>query len=503
MKKILVANRGEIAVRVIQACRELDIPSVAIYSDVDRTALHVKMADEAVHLGAAPPHESYLNQQKILAAAEATGCDAVHPGYGFLAENPDFAKLCEDNGLNFIGPKSGTIRSMGDKVEAREMMESAGVPLIPGMKEPVNDLDRLEEEAERIGLPVLIKAAAGGGGKGMRVAKKPSQLREEAEAAMREAQSAFGNPTVFLEKWLDQPRHIEFQVLADSTGHTVHLFERECSIQRRHQKVVEETPSTALTPELRERMGRTAVTVATRADYVNAGTVEFLLDRDGNFYFLEMNTRIQVEHPITELVTGLDLVKWQIRIASGEPFPLRQEDLTQRGHAIECRIYAEDPERNFFPAPGPIRFLNEPAGPGIRNDSGIYSGFTVTTDYDPILSKLVTWGEDREAARRRMVEALREYAILGIDTTIDFLHDVMIHPAFISGETFTDFIQKNFDGWSLPVRDEYLNEALVAAALKIALGSSGRSTPGAAEADGPRMPSPWETIGKWEIGSGS
>lgn len=503
MKKILVANRGEIAVRVIQACRELDIPSVAVFSDVDRTALHVKMADEAVRLGPAAPHESYLNQEKILAAAEATGCDAVHPGYGFLAENPIFAKLCEDSGLNFIGPKSGTIRSMGDKVEAREMMESAGIPLIPGMKKPIDDLDGIEEEAAKIGLPVLIKAAAGGGGKGMRVAREASALKEEAQAAMREAQSAFGNSTVFLEKWLEQPRHIEFQILADSTGHTVHLFERECSIQRRHQKVVEETPSTALTPELRDRMGRTAVSVATRAGYLNAGTVEFLLDRDGNFYFLEMNTRIQVEHPITELVTGLDLVKWQIRIASGEPFPYKQEDLSQRGHSIECRIYAEDPERNFFPSPGPIRFLNEPAGPGIRNDSGIYSGFTVTTDYDPILSKLVTWGEDREAARRRMVEALREYTVLGIDATIDFLHDALEHPAFISGDTFTDFIPRHFDGWTLPVRDEYLDEALVAAALRIALGSGGGKVSGGGGDESPGIPSPWETTGKWEIGSGA
>lgn len=499
MKKILIANRGEIAVRVIQACRELAIPAVAVYSEVDREALHVKMADEAISIGAAAAHDSYLNQEKLIAAARQSGCDAVHPGYGFLSENPVFAKLCEDNDLIFIGPHSGTIRSMGNKVEAREMMKKAGVPLIPGMKEPIDDLKQITAEAKKLGLPVLIKAAAGGGGKGMRVVRELDQLEPEAQSAMREAGSAFGDSTVFLEKWLEEPRHIEFQVMADSSGHTVHLFERECSIQRRHQKIVEETPSTALDPELRKRMGETAVAVAKTAGYLNAGTVEFLLDKNGDFYFLEMNTRIQVEHPITEFITGIDLVAWQIRIAAGENFPYQQEELQQRGHAIECRIYAEDPEQNFFPSPGKIQFMQEPTGPGIRNDSGIYSGFTVTTDYDPILSKLVTFGETREAARTKMVEALREYTILGIKTTVDFLHDVLIHPEFSSGNTFTNFIDTHFQSWQQPVVKEYRDEAIAAAAIwyltggKSSAGTDDDKTTGG-------FASPWETAGSWEIG---
>ncbi len=501
MKKILVANRGEIAVRVIQACRELEIPSVAVYSEVDRTALHVKMADEAVCIGPPAPLESYLNQERLLAAAAERGCDAVHPGYGFLAENPDFARLCEENDLIFIGPKSDTIRTMGNKVEAREMMLQAGIPLIPGMKEPISDLKHIAAEAEKLGLPVLIKAAAGGGGKGMRVVRDYAHLEEEAEAATREARSAFGDPTVYLEKWLDEPRHIEFQVMADNTGHTVHLFERECSIQRRHQKIVEETPSTALDPELRQRMGETAVAVAKTAGYLNAGTVEFLLDRDKNFYFLEMNTRIQVEHPITEFVTGIDLVQWQIRVAAGEAFPYRQEELEQRGHAIECRIYAEDPQRNFFPSPGKVHFMKEPAGPGIRNDAGIYTGFTVTTDYDPILSKLVTYGENREAARVKMVEALREYTILGIHTTVDFLHDVLVHPEFVAGNTFTNFIDLHLNEWKPPVVEDYRDEAIVAAALWQVV-SGGEQPTGKQPGSGETIPSPWDLTGNWEIGRG-
>ncbi|MBL7033302.1 MAG: acetyl-CoA carboxylase biotin carboxylase subunit [Candidatus Delongbacteria bacterium] len=499
MKKILVANRGEIAVRVIQACRGLSIKAVAVYSEVDRTALHVKMADEAICIGPPAPHESYLNQEKLIAVALERGCDAVHPGYGFLAENPEFAQRCEQSGLIFIGPRSETIKAMGNKVEARELMLQAGIPLIPGMKEPINDIKQIAAEAEKLGLPVLVKAAAGGGGKGMRVVRELTRLEEEANAAMREARSAFGDGTVFLEKWLDEPRHIEFQVLADGTGHTVHLFERECSIQRRHQKVVEETPSTALDPELRRQMGETAVAVAKTAGYLNAGTVEFLLDKDRNYYFLEMNTRIQVEHPITEFVTGIDLVAWQIRIAAGEEFPYRQEELLQKGHAIECRIYAEDPAQNFLPSPGKIHFMKEPTGPGIRNDTGIYTGFTVTTDYDPILSKLVTYGEDREAARARMVEALQEYTILGIHTTVDFLHDVLIHPQFIAGNTFTNFIETYMGDWQPPVIEEYREEAIAAAALWYLTGSgSGRQPDNKAGS----IPSPWEITGNWEIGQG-
>ncbi|RME50822.1 MAG: acetyl-CoA carboxylase biotin carboxylase subunit, partial [Deltaproteobacteria bacterium] len=424
-EKVLVANRGEIAVRVIRALRELGVSSVAVHSEADAGALHVQLADEAVSIGPPPPRESYLAIETILEAARKTGAEAIHPGYGFLAENADFAQACHDAGITFIGPSPDAIRLMGNKVEARQTLQAAGIPLVPGTEGKAHDVAAITAEAEKMRYPLLVKAAAGGGGKGMRIVARPEELERAITAAMREAEAAFGDRSVYVERYIENPRHIEFQILADAHGHTIHLFERECSIQRRHQKIVEETPSTALTPELRERMGAAAVAVARAVGYVNAGTVEFLLDPEGTFYFLEMNTRIQVEHPITEMTTGVDLVAWQIRIAAGGALTLRQEDLAQRGHAIECRIYAEDPEKGFLPAPGPILALHEPAGPGVRNDSGIYAGDRVTGFYDPILAKLIVWGADREAARQRMILALRDYVILGIPTTIGFLADLL------------------------------------------------------------------------------
>jgi acetyl-CoA carboxylase biotin carboxylase subunit len=494
-KKILIANRGEIAVRVIRACREMDIVSVAVYSDADRSALHVQMADEAVCIGPAPPLESYLNMDKLLDVARSMETEAIHPGYGFLAENYKFAALCEKEGIAFIGPNSRALKLVGDKVESRKSLSKIGVPIIPGMKSIIKETRRFREEAEKIGYPVMIKASAGGGGKGMRIVRDPKALRSSIEAGMREAKSAFGDDSVYLEKCIESPRHVEFQVLADHHGHVVHLFERECSIQRRHQKIVEETPSTVVHPELRQRMGKTAVDVVREVGYTNAGTVEFLLDADRNFYFLEVNARIQVEHPITEMVTGVDLVKWQIRIASGEKLDLHQEDISQRGHAIECRIYAEDPANNFLPSLGKIHFMKNPQGPGIRVDSGIYSGYDVNMYYDPILSKLIVWGEDREVARKRMVGALSEYVVLGIKTTISYLRDVMQQSDFISGSTATDFIEKNMSHWNENEDGTYLQPALIAAAIHKQIQATTQS-----DFKKRIEISPWNTSGRWRIG---
>lgn len=494
-KKILIANRGEIAVRVIRACREMDIVSVAVYSDADRSALHVQMADEAVCIGPAPPLESYLNMDKLLDVARLMGTEAIHPGYGFLAENYQFAALCEKEGIVFIGPNSKALQLVGDKVESRKSLSKIGVPIIPGMKSTVREIRRFREEAEKIGYPVMIKASAGGGGKGMRVVRHPKELKSSIEAGMREAKSAFGDESVYLEKCIERPRHVEFQVLADHHGNAVHLFERECSIQRRHQKIVEETPSTVVHKELRQRMGKTAVGVVREVGYTNAGTVEFLLDENRNFYFLEVNARIQVEHPITEMVTGVDLVKWQIRIASGEKLDIQQENINQRGHAIECRIYAEDPANNFLPSLGKIHFMKNPQGPGIRVDSGIYSGYDVNMYYDPILAKLIAWGKDREVARKRMVGALSEYVVLGIKTTISYLRDVMQQTDFISGRTATDFIEKNMSEWTENEDGTFLQPALIAAAIHKQVQTTSKF--------GFRKRiefSPWNTSGRWRIG---
>jgi acetyl-CoA carboxylase biotin carboxylase subunit len=440
LRKLLVANRGEIAVRIIRACREMDIQSVAVFSEVDRRALHVSLADEAHLIGPAPARESYLSIDRILAAASASGADAVHPGYGFLAENAAFARACEERGLVFVGPRSETIALMGEKTSARREAVAAGVPVVPGTLEPLADDAALHREAERIGFPVMLKAAAGGGGKGLRRVDEASGLAPALARARSEARGAFGDDRVYLEKAIVRPRHVEIQVLADSNGHAVHLFERECSIQRRHQKVIEESPSPLVTPDLRRRMGEQALRLVERVGYLNAGTLEFLVDAERNPYFLEMNTRLQVEHPVTEEVTGVDLVQMQIRIARGESLPFTQETLVQRGHAIECRVYAEDPETGFLPSPGRILALRTPDGPGVRDDSGVYEGWEVPIDYDPLISKLVARADTREGAIRRMRRALSEYRVLGIRTTLPFFERVLSHPDFVAGEFDTSFV---------------------------------------------------------------
>jgi acetyl-CoA carboxylase, biotin carboxylase subunit len=443
-KKVLVANRGEIAVRIIRACREMGIETVAIYSEADRLALHVRQADEAYLVGPAPSRESYLRIDRVLEVAQKAGAEAIHPGYGFLAENAAFARACEESGVVFIGPRSESIALMGEKTSARREALAAGIPVVPGTLEPLADEPAIAREAERIGFPLMLKAAAGGGGKGMRLVLRPEDLLSAAARARGEAKSAFGDDRLYIEKALLRPRHIEIQVLADTHGNVVHLFERECSIQRRHQKVIEESPSPLLTPDLRERMGSLAVGLVRRVGYVNAGTLEFLVDQDKAPYFLEMNTRLQVEHPVTEMVTGEDLVKLQIRIAQGETLPFRQEDLRQRGHAIECRVYAEDPEQGFLPSPGRILALRPPGGPGVRDDSGVYEGYEVPIHYDPLISKLVAYGYSRRDAILRMRRAVSEYKVLGIKTTLPFFQRVLHHPAFVAGDFDTSFVDGVF-----------------------------------------------------------
>jgi acetyl-CoA carboxylase biotin carboxylase subunit len=491
--KVLIANRGEIAVRIMRTCREMGIRTVAVCSEVDTRALHVLEADEAVSLGESEPTQSYLHIEKIIEAAKRSGAEAIHPGYGFLAENPNFAEACEQSGLTFVGPPGRVIRDLGNKTMARRIMTSAGVPVIPGMMEATVDLERLLQEAGDIGYPVLVKAVAGGGGKGMRVVSKEEALREACLSAMSEAEKAFGDGSLYVEKHLETPRHVEFQILADRHGHVVHLFERECSIQRRHQKIIEETPSPVMTPSLREAMARAAVSAAKAAEYVNAGTVEFLLDRSGRFYFLEVNTRLQVEHPVTEMTTGLDLVREQLQIAAGDPLRFNQEDLLQRGHAIECRLYAEDPENSFFPSPGLVLLHREPTGPGIRNDCGIYEGFKVPVEYDPIIGKVIAYGETREASRRRMIRALENYPILGIQTTIPFLIDILKSPEFAAGDLSTDFIARHFQGWRQSI--EYAHMAKIAYIIDDLTSSIKAGTQQKVHG----WPTPWETLGDWRL----
>jgi acetyl-CoA carboxylase biotin carboxylase subunit len=433
-KKILIANRGEIAVRVLRACHEMGIAAVVVYSDVDRAALHVRKADEAYPIGPAAASESYLNIPKILDVARRSGADAIHPGYGFLSENAKFAQSCADAGVKFIGPTAAAMEAMGSKTRARQATERAGIPLVPGTSRGLESFEQAAEVAARIGYPVMLKAAAGGGGKGMRLVQAPEELKSALEAARSEAERSFGDREVYIEKAILNPRHIEMQVLADEYGNTVYLGERECSLQRRHQKVLEEAPSPIVDPEMRKKMGEVAVRVAQSARYTNAGTVEFLVDGDKNFYFLEMNTRLQVEHPVTELVTGLDLVHLQIRIAAGEKLPFRQEDIHLRGHAIECRIYAEDPDNNYFPSPGKITLLLAPSGPGIRRDSGMYEGWTVPIDYDPLLAKLIGYGADRNQAIARLTRALNEYFVGGIKTNISLFRRILGDADFRGGE---------------------------------------------------------------------
>src|SRR5215469_16027599 len=443
-KKILIANRGEIAVRVIRACHEMGISAVAVYSDVDRASLHVRKADEAYPIGPAAATESYLNLQKIFDVASKSRADAVHPGYGFLSENAKFARACADAGLKFIGPTAAAMEAMGSKTRARQAMERAGVPFVPGTSRGLESFEQAAEVSERIGYPVMLKAAAGGGGKGMRFVAAAGELRSALESARSEAERAFGDGEVYIEKAIRNPRHIEMQILADEHGNIVYLGERECSLQRRHQKVVEEAPSPIVDPGMRRSMGEVAVRVARAAGYTNAGTVEFLVDEQKNFYFLEMNTRLQVEHPVTELVTGLDLVHLQIRLANGERLPFSQEDIQIRGHAIECRIYAEDPDNNYLPSPGKITLLLSPSGPGIRRDSGMYEGWTVPMDYDPLLAKLIGYGTDREQAISRLTRALNEYFVGGIKTNIPLFRRILRRPNFRAAKLDTGFLDRMF-----------------------------------------------------------
>jgi acetyl-CoA carboxylase biotin carboxylase subunit len=441
-KKVLIANRGEIAVRVIRACRDLGISPVAVYSEADRTSRHVRLADEAYLLGPAPSAESYLVISKILEIAKRCRAEAIHPGYGFLSENPRFARACAEAGIPLVGPSAESMRLMGSKTGARKVLLKSGVPLVPGTYRALKSLEEALIEANEIGYPIMIKAAEGGGGKGMRLVREEAHMPEAFAAAGSEAQNAFGDPSVYLEKYIANPRHVEIQVLADQHGHAVYLGERECSIQRRHQKVIEECPSPALDEELRRQMGEAALRVIRAANYENAGTVEFLLDDKRKFYFLEMNTRLQVEHPVTEMVTGLDLVEQQFRVAAGEPLRFQQKDIRLRGWAMECRIYAEDPERNFFPSPGVICELVEPQGPGVRVDSGVYRGWNVPIHYDPLLAKLVTYGADRMQAIARMQRAVAEYRIQGIHTNLAFFGAVLSDPDFVAGRLSTQFIEE-------------------------------------------------------------
>ncbi|MCH6264463.1 acetyl-CoA carboxylase biotin carboxylase subunit [Neobacillus citreus] len=440
-KKVLIANRGEIAVRVIRACKEMGIQTVAVYSEADKEALHVKMADEAYCIGPTASKDSYLNKTNLISAAVLSNADAIHPGYGFLAENADFAELCSECNITFIGPDADAINKMGAKAVARDTMKRAGVPTVPGTEGLVEDLDEAVKVANAIGYPVIVKATAGGGGKGMRVANDENDLRKAIRQAQKEAETAFGNPGVYIEKYLEEPRHVEIQIMADKKGNVVYLGERDCSIQRRHQKLVEEAPSPALDQELRERMGNAAVAAAKSVNYHGAGTVEFLLDKHGKFYFMEMNTRIQVEHPVTEMITGFDLIKEQISVASGYPLSFKQSDIKINGWAIECRINAENPAKNFMPSPGKVEMYLPPGGYGVRVDSAVYPGYQISPFYDSMVAKIITWGKDRNEAIDRMKRALSEFVISGIKTTIPFHLELLEHEAFVKGEFNTKFLE--------------------------------------------------------------
>jgi acetyl-CoA carboxylase biotin carboxylase subunit len=499
IKKILIANRGEIAVRVMRACRELGIATVAIYSDADRAALHVRTADEAYPVGPPPARESYLDMQKVLDVAKKSGADAIHPGYGFLSEKADFARACAEAGVIFIGPPADAIDAMGDKTRARQKMMAAGVPVVPGDNGPTGrgfpSAESALESAKKIGLPVMLKASAGGGGKGMRLVDDEKKFVAAYQGAQREAKSAFGDDAVYLEKAVIRPRHVEIQVFADAHGNTVHLFERDCSIQRRHQKVIEEAPSPAVTPELRAKMGAVAVKAAAAVSYVGAGTCEFLLSEDGNFYFLEMNTRLQVEHPVTEMITQRDLVRLQIAVANGEKLPFTQEDLKVHGAAIECRIYAEDPIK-FLPSPGKIVQYRQPHGPYVRDDSGIYEGSEISVFYDPMISKLITWGATRAEAIERMERALMEYRVGGIKTNLAFHRRVLREPDFRAGKYSTAYIESHKELLTKPLaldeNDDALDAALAAAALHALDAAPQPSTNGTAATSPTSERSGWQ-----------
>jgi acetyl-CoA carboxylase biotin carboxylase subunit len=492
IRRVLIANRGEIAVRIVRACREARIESVAVYSDADARAVHVRAADRAVRIGPASPSESYLSIPALIDAARASSADAVHPGYGFLSERAAFARACAQAGLVFVGPPADVIEKMGSKIEARELMRAAGVPIVPGETPRDQSDDGVRRAAREIGYPVLVKASAGGGGKGMRVVGVDGGAAESIAAARREAAAAFGDGTLYVERLIARPRHIEIQVLADEHGNVVHLFERECSVQRRHQKIVEESPSTALTPALRAAMGEAAVAAARAAGYRNAGTIEFLLEGDGNaahFYFLEMNTRLQVEHPVTEAVTGVDLVRAQFEVAQGAALPWTQEVMSQRGHAIECRVYAEDPASAFLPQAGPLLRYREPRGPGIRVDGGVEEGGGVPVNYDPLLAKLIAHASTRERAIDRAVAALRDYPVLGIRTNVAFLVRLLDHPAFRAGDLHTSFVDRHLDEL-ICVPDP--PPAAIAAAAAAASAATSPAASGRAD-----MPDPWATLTGW------
>lgn len=467
MKKILIANRGEIALRIMRSAREMGIKTVAVFSEADRDALHVRYADEAICIGPAPSNQSYLIGEKIIDACKQSGAEAIHPGYGFLSENATFAKQVKAAGLILIGPSAEAMETMGNKLSAKAAALKYNIPMVPGTEEAIKDIDEAKNRAVEVGFPILIKAAAGGGGKGMRIVKNVEDFEEQMKLAVSEATSAFGDGSVFIERYVNHPRHIEIQVLGDTHGNIVHLFERDCSVQRRHQKVVEEAPSAILTDKIREEMGKCAVDVARSVNYIGAGTVEFILDENHDFFFLEMNTRLQVEHPVTELITGIDLVKEQIKIARGEKLSFKQEDLKINGHAIELRIYAEDPNNNFLPDIGTLQTYKTPKGNGVRVDDGFEQGMEIPIYYDPMIAKLITYGKDRDEARERMIRAINEYEITGIETTLNFGKFVMQHDAFISGNFDTHFVSKYFNADSLKQEDE--TEALIAAISTVAL----------------------------------
>jgi acetyl-CoA carboxylase biotin carboxylase subunit len=499
-RRILIANRGEIAVRVIRACRELGISPVAVFSEVDRDALHVQLADRAIPIGPAPARDSYLAIHKIVEAARESGAEAIHPGYGFLSENPEFARAVRAAGLVFIGPSAETLELAGDKVRARNVASRAGAPVLPAMESVAPDSPRIREAPERVGFPLLVKAAAGGGGKGMRVVRQPSELPAALAAAEREAAAAFGDGRLFLERLIERPRHVEVQILGDHHGHRIHLAERECSLQRRHQKIVEEAPSPAVDPALRGRLTDAALRIAAAMDYANAGTVEFLLAPDGNFYFLEINPRLQVEHPVTELVTGVDLVEQQIRIAAGERLAWKQDDVALRGHAIECRLYAEDPSKGFLPSAGEILAVSLPEGPGIRVDSALRAGGRIPVEYDPLLAKIVAHGATREHARRRMVAALENFLLLGPPNNLAFLRNLMERAEFQDAAIDTQLIERQGPALLPKPRHRDIAAALAAFLCTASAASPTAGTPGTPGPAG--IPTPWETLGPWRIGGG-
>ena len=494
--KILVTNRGEIARRIFRACRELGVRSVAIYSEVDRSAPWARLADESYQLDGVTARETYLNQEAIFTIAEATAVDAIHPGYGFLSENADFAAACADHGIHFIGPGPEAMRILGGKASAREVAGQAGVPVIPGVDGEKYTDDELQSAASDLGYPVLIKASAGGGGKGMRIVSSPDQFFDALHQARNEAQSSFGSDHILVEKYFTDVRHVEVQILGDRHGHIIHLFERECSVQRRHQKIIEETPSPILTPSLRAEMGDAALRLAEAVGYVSAGTVEFVVTPDRRYYFLEMNTRLQVEHPITEMITGVDIASWQIRLAAGERLTVRQDNLSRRGHAVECRIYAEDPANNFLPSIGQITFYRPPGGPGVRVDDGVESGTEVSPYYDPMLGKIITWGEDRPEAIRKMVRALQDTVVLGVTTNIPYLSDILRHPDFLAGEMTTRFLDEKMTPWE-PRPDTSNSTWLAIAALELKQSESQTARPAGAGREEAGRPDPWDILQGW------